>query len=218
MDRPKELLRITVPNVTCNALDFMADGRSIISGADQPEEALPHRGRPDHWRLNAALAFLQRGTTERFECSRQRAAASCSSFTARTARARRPSPAPGTARGSLAEEETGWSVKGGERWAGTKPSAFGLKSPFALCPFLASRWWARTGDVFPPGKRASLSGSRLGIAAGGSSAAGDHERAQGPRHLHQNQEGRQRVCVCQRRRRLHHLGHRVRDTVRAPGS
>ncbi|XP_072239974.1 cilia- and flagella-associated protein 52 isoform X2 [Leuresthes tenuis] len=30
-DRPKELLRITVPNVTCNSLDFMTDGHSIIS-------------------------------------------------------------------------------------------------------------------------------------------------------------------------------------------
>ncbi|CAG5947586.1 cilia- and flagella-associated protein 52 [Menidia menidia] len=30
-DRPKELLRITVPNVTCNSLDFMANGQSIIS-------------------------------------------------------------------------------------------------------------------------------------------------------------------------------------------
>ncbi|XP_029948827.1 cilia- and flagella-associated protein 52 [Salarias fasciatus] len=31
IDRPKELLRITVPNMTCNALDFMLDGHSIIS-------------------------------------------------------------------------------------------------------------------------------------------------------------------------------------------
>eukprot|EP00066_Takifugu_rubripes_P006911 XP_003972038.2 PREDICTED: cilia- and flagella-associated protein 52 [Takifugu rubripes] len=31
IDKPKELLRITVPNMTCNALDFMSDGHSIIS-------------------------------------------------------------------------------------------------------------------------------------------------------------------------------------------
>ncbi|XP_062304355.1 cilia- and flagella-associated protein 52 [Osmerus eperlanus] len=30
-DTSKELLRISVPNMTCNALDFMIDGRSIIS-------------------------------------------------------------------------------------------------------------------------------------------------------------------------------------------
>ncbi|XP_028829346.1 cilia- and flagella-associated protein 52 isoform X2 [Denticeps clupeoides] len=30
-DTSKELLRITVPNMTCNALDFMQDGRSIFS-------------------------------------------------------------------------------------------------------------------------------------------------------------------------------------------
>lgn len=35
IDKPKELLRITVPNMTCNALDFMSDGHSIISGANQ---------------------------------------------------------------------------------------------------------------------------------------------------------------------------------------
>ncbi|XP_060883410.1 cilia- and flagella-associated protein 52 [Labrus mixtus] len=29
--KPKELLRITVPNMTCNAVDFMVDGHSIIS-------------------------------------------------------------------------------------------------------------------------------------------------------------------------------------------
>ncbi|KAK5604938.1 hypothetical protein CRENBAI_005649 [Crenichthys baileyi] len=29
--KPKELLRITVPNMTCNSLDFMIDGHSIIS-------------------------------------------------------------------------------------------------------------------------------------------------------------------------------------------
>lgn len=28
----KELLRITVPNMTCHAIDFMRDGKSIISG------------------------------------------------------------------------------------------------------------------------------------------------------------------------------------------
>ena len=28
----KELLRITVPNMTCNAIDFMRDGKSIVSG------------------------------------------------------------------------------------------------------------------------------------------------------------------------------------------
>ncbi|KAG7242356.1 hypothetical protein INR49_023485 [Caranx melampygus] len=33
-DKPKELLRITVPNMTCNSLDFMADGHSIISAWD----------------------------------------------------------------------------------------------------------------------------------------------------------------------------------------
>lgn len=32
IDKPKELLRITVPNMTCNSLDFMVDGHSIISG------------------------------------------------------------------------------------------------------------------------------------------------------------------------------------------
>ncbi|XP_041790179.1 cilia- and flagella-associated protein 52 [Chelmon rostratus] len=31
IDKPKELLRITVPNMTCNSLNFMADGHSIIS-------------------------------------------------------------------------------------------------------------------------------------------------------------------------------------------
>lgn len=35
VDKPKELLRITVPNMTCNSLDFMADGHSIISGANE---------------------------------------------------------------------------------------------------------------------------------------------------------------------------------------
>lgn len=35
IDKPKELLRITVPNMTCNALDFMVDGHSIISGGNQ---------------------------------------------------------------------------------------------------------------------------------------------------------------------------------------
>ena len=28
----RELLRITVPNMTCHGIDFMRDGRSIISG------------------------------------------------------------------------------------------------------------------------------------------------------------------------------------------
>lgn len=28
----KELLRMTVPNMTCNAIEFMRDGRSIVSG------------------------------------------------------------------------------------------------------------------------------------------------------------------------------------------
>lgn len=32
IDKPKELLRITVSNMTCNSLDFMIDGHSIISG------------------------------------------------------------------------------------------------------------------------------------------------------------------------------------------
>ncbi|XP_008276703.1 cilia- and flagella-associated protein 52 [Stegastes partitus] len=31
IDNPVELMRITVPNVTCNSVDFMLDGRSIIS-------------------------------------------------------------------------------------------------------------------------------------------------------------------------------------------
>ncbi|XP_037830552.1 cilia- and flagella-associated protein 52 isoform X2 [Kryptolebias marmoratus] len=31
IDKPKELLRITVPNMTCNSLGFMIDGHSIIS-------------------------------------------------------------------------------------------------------------------------------------------------------------------------------------------
>ncbi|XP_073334856.1 cilia- and flagella-associated protein 52 [Pagrus major] len=31
INKPKELLRITVPNMTCNSLDFMTDGHSIIS-------------------------------------------------------------------------------------------------------------------------------------------------------------------------------------------
>ncbi|KAL6110203.1 cfap52 [Pungitius sinensis] len=31
IDKPKELLRITVPNMTCNSVDFMVDGHSIIS-------------------------------------------------------------------------------------------------------------------------------------------------------------------------------------------
>ncbi|CAB1416936.1 unnamed protein product, partial [Pleuronectes platessa] len=34
IDNPKELLCITVPNKTCNALDFMANGQSIISAWD----------------------------------------------------------------------------------------------------------------------------------------------------------------------------------------
>ncbi|XP_070842614.1 cilia- and flagella-associated protein 52 [Chaetodon trifascialis] len=34
IDKPKELLRITVPNMTCNSLSFMADGHSIISAWD----------------------------------------------------------------------------------------------------------------------------------------------------------------------------------------
>ncbi|KAL7404605.1 hypothetical protein ABVT39_017060 [Epinephelus coioides] len=37
IDKPKELLRITVPNMTCNSLDFMVDGHSIISGGNQGE-------------------------------------------------------------------------------------------------------------------------------------------------------------------------------------
>jgi hypothetical protein len=28
----RELLRITVPNMTCHGIDFMRDGKSIISG------------------------------------------------------------------------------------------------------------------------------------------------------------------------------------------
>uniref|UniRef100_A0A8C7SWI7 Cilia- and flagella-associated protein 52 n=1 Tax=Oncorhynchus mykiss TaxID=8022 RepID=A0A8C7SWI7_ONCMY len=32
----KELLRISVPNMTCNALNFMIDGHSIISGRQEP--------------------------------------------------------------------------------------------------------------------------------------------------------------------------------------
>lgn len=36
-DKPKELLRITIPNTTCNSVDFMADGHSIISGESQGE-------------------------------------------------------------------------------------------------------------------------------------------------------------------------------------
>ncbi|XP_028265372.1 cilia- and flagella-associated protein 52 [Parambassis ranga] len=32
IDKPRELLRITVPNMTCNCVDFMIDGHSIISG------------------------------------------------------------------------------------------------------------------------------------------------------------------------------------------
>ncbi|XP_034544788.1 cilia- and flagella-associated protein 52 [Notolabrus celidotus] len=31
INKPKELLRITVPNMTCNSVDFMIDGHSIIS-------------------------------------------------------------------------------------------------------------------------------------------------------------------------------------------
>ncbi|XP_070684474.1 cilia- and flagella-associated protein 52 [Pempheris klunzingeri] len=31
IDKPKELLRITVPNMTCNSMDLMIDGHSIIS-------------------------------------------------------------------------------------------------------------------------------------------------------------------------------------------
>lgn len=37
IDKPKELLRITVPNMTCNGVDFMTDGHSIISGGNQRE-------------------------------------------------------------------------------------------------------------------------------------------------------------------------------------
>lgn len=33
--KPKDQLRITVPNVTCNAIDFMHDDCSIISGEIQ---------------------------------------------------------------------------------------------------------------------------------------------------------------------------------------
>lgn len=32
VNKPKEILRITVPNMTCNSIDFMTDGHSIISG------------------------------------------------------------------------------------------------------------------------------------------------------------------------------------------
>uniref|UniRef100_A0A7N8XA46 Cilia- and flagella-associated protein 52 n=1 Tax=Mastacembelus armatus TaxID=205130 RepID=A0A7N8XA46_9TELE len=49
IDRPKELLRITVPNMTCNSLDFMVDGHSIISGENQEDIAIrvfaPESGR-----------------------------------------------------------------------------------------------------------------------------------------------------------------------------
>ncbi|XP_029916577.1 cilia- and flagella-associated protein 52 [Myripristis murdjan] len=47
-DKPKELLRITVPNVTCNALDFMVDGRSIISAWNDGKIRVfaPESGRP----------------------------------------------------------------------------------------------------------------------------------------------------------------------------
>ncbi|XP_019939502.1 cilia- and flagella-associated protein 52 [Paralichthys olivaceus] len=37
IDKPKEQLRITVPNMTCNALDVMADGKSIISAWNDGE-------------------------------------------------------------------------------------------------------------------------------------------------------------------------------------
>ncbi|XP_071778668.1 cilia- and flagella-associated protein 52 [Centroberyx gerrardi] len=47
-DRPKELLRISVPNMTCNALDFMVDGRSIISAWNDGKIRVfaPESGRP----------------------------------------------------------------------------------------------------------------------------------------------------------------------------
>lgn len=40
IDKPKELLRITVPNMTCNAVDFMVDGHSIISGGELEQNPL----------------------------------------------------------------------------------------------------------------------------------------------------------------------------------
>lgn len=81
-----------------------------------------------------------------------------------------------------------------------------LSHPPESFPDLAScknKWCWNSGSV---------SGSRLGIAAERSPAAGDHERAQGHRHMYQNQEWRQRVCVCQLWRRLYHLGHGVSDS------
>lgn len=42
VSKPRELLRITVPNMTCNSLDFMADGRSIISGGAHTARASKH--------------------------------------------------------------------------------------------------------------------------------------------------------------------------------
>ncbi|KAF7651790.1 hypothetical protein LDENG_00105250 [Lucifuga dentata] len=48
INKPKELLRITIPNMTCNALDFMIDGHSIISAWNDGKIRVfaPESGRP----------------------------------------------------------------------------------------------------------------------------------------------------------------------------
>lgn len=92
IDKPKELLRITVPNMTCNALDFMSDGHSIISGVNQ--WLIWFRSQRcccianfffvDKWLLKIDFTLFQHGMTGRFESSHQRVVASCLSFTMRT--------------------------------------------------------------------------------------------------------------------------------------
>ncbi|XP_076027283.1 cilia- and flagella-associated protein 52-like [Genypterus blacodes] len=55
INKPKEVLRITVPNMTCNSLDFMVDGHSIISGWNDGKIRLfgPESGRLMHIINNA---------------------------------------------------------------------------------------------------------------------------------------------------------------------
>ena len=55
----RELLRITVPNMTCHGIDFMRDGKSIISGKVLKREALNQKELGDR----AGLALLQKRMT-----------------------------------------------------------------------------------------------------------------------------------------------------------
>ncbi|XP_076027281.1 cilia- and flagella-associated protein 52-like [Genypterus blacodes] len=55
VNKPKEVLRIIIPNMTCNALDFMVDGHSIISGWNDGKIRIfgPESGRLMHIINNA---------------------------------------------------------------------------------------------------------------------------------------------------------------------